>query len=337
MAIKLSIDSLALYLLCQRFGRGRTKATSMASSSETANDDASSSTSVDIGPDSVDLDCANEDGDDDEEEEDDEEDDGHFDATPAACCRLCGKEDDGEDAFIAIFGPDGRLQGLPDKCGRVLPVAVSEDDELSKSICGECRVKVENVAAFFDSCQSATQQQIIHLRKRRQHQHEEALELDQHINQYMRSFNAVASSSASIKLEPSALCDVDIDEEVDEDEDRGVFKIPNLPLRKSGFTEDDFYLDLKTEDLHQLNGATSSSSSAPRKRFEPLALKTCSECGETFPDLEATLSHWSERHPEKTASFKCTAHECDFSTEDISALFHHRRDHRKEYKRQEEE
>ena len=47
-------------------------------------------------------------------------------------------------------------------------------------------------------------------------------------------------------------------------------------------------------------------SNRGRKKIVPLALKTCSECGESFPDHMGNLAHWKEKHPDKEVLYKCT-------------------------------
>lgn len=58
---------------------------------------------------------------------------------------------------------------------------------------------------FFEMCHSATQQQVIQYRKTKG----SPLDLDTHINQYVRSFNPPLVPH--IKLEPTSLCDVDFE------------------------------------------------------------------------------------------------------------------------------
>jgi hypothetical protein len=93
------------------------------------------------------------------------------------------------------------------------PFQITENDDLSKSICRQCCAFLEKIRSFFESCFNTNQAQIIHFRKTRG----SPLDLDTHINQYVRAYQPPLVPQ--IKLEPSSMCDVDFDvPEYDDDE-----------------------------------------------------------------------------------------------------------------------
>ena len=192
------------------------------------------------------------------------------------------------------------------------------------------------------------------------------------MNQYLRDFQTNSHSlHPQIKVEPTALCDVDLksndDDFIDDEDDEGdsdedydefvyddnnsvdvkdvlqpgeheVFKVPSEPIplkkirkKKRSGFEDD-------EDYKW--PALSNADKPPKRKLVPLSLKTCSECGETFLSHDATLAHWKEKHPDKNVSYKCTVPNCVFATSDVDGVYKHRKVHRLprgERKRREEE
>ena len=75
-------------------------------------------------------------------------------------------------------------------------------------------------------------------------------------------------------------------------------------------------------------------SNRGRKKIVPLALKTCSECGESFPDHMGNLAHWKEKHPDKEVLYKCTEVNredntpCKFESKEPEDVFKHRLRHK---------
>ncbi len=71
-----------------------------------------------------------------------------------------------------------------------------------------------------------------------------------------------------------------------------------------------------------------------RKRFVPLALKTCSLCCKEFSDHAGNLAHWRDAHPDEEVLYKCleidrnTSQQCDFSSNDSEDIFKHRAKHK---------
>ena len=137
---------------------------------------------------------------------------------------------------------------------------VQESDELSKAVCQQCIEGVESVRAFFQKCLNANQEQIIALRKTKP----SPLDLNTHLNQYVRSFNP--PTVPQIKIEPSSYLDVDLgpieekltngyydeewivqeddemeeeesenseESEADSDSEADFFKVPKVPKKKA--------------------------------------------------------------------------------------------------------
>ena len=81
-----------------------------------------------------------------------------------------------------------------------------------------------------------------------------------------------------------------------------------------------------------------TKSNRGRKKIVPLALKTCSECGESFPDHMGNLAHWKEKHPDKDVVYKCTEVDradntpCKFESKDTEEVFKHRLRHKTKIK-----
>ena len=71
-------------------------------------------------------------------------------------------------------------------------------------MCTQCIEGVESVRAFFQKCFNANQELIIALRKTKP----SPLDLNTHVNQYVRSFNP--PTVPQIKIEPSSFLDVDL-------------------------------------------------------------------------------------------------------------------------------
>ena len=71
-----------------------------------------------------------------------------------------------------------------------------------------------------------------------------------------------------------------------------------------------------------------------RKRFVPLALKTCSFCSQEFADHAGNLSHWKEAHPDQEVLYKCleierhTGQICSFTSKESEEIFKHRSKHK---------
>ena len=71
-----------------------------------------------------------------------------------------------------------------------------------------------------------------------------------------------------------------------------------------------------------------------RKRFVPLALKTCSLCSKEFADHAGNLSHWKEAHPEAEVVYKClevdrsSQQQCSFTSKESEEIFKHRSKHK---------
>lgn len=199
-------------------------------------------------------------------------------------------------------------------------------------MCPECIDGMDLVRAFFNKCFNANQELIIALRKSRP----SPLDLNTHINQYQRSFNA--PTVPQIKIEPyldSLVQDQKngyyendwiVDESLDESEseedsedsesDDDLFKVPKLP-KKSG---------------KKGAGKNGFKSNRGRKRFVPLALKTCSLCGKEFSDHAGNLSHWKEAHPDQEVVYKClenlNGQTCNFSSNESEDIFKHRSKHK---------
>ena len=126
-------------------------------------------------------------------------------------------------------------------------------------MCQQCIEGVETVRAFFQKCINANQELIIALRKTKP----SPLDLNTHLNQYVRSFNP--PTVPQIKIEPSSYLDVDLgpieekltngyydeewivqedddmeEEEEEESESEGdsdseadFFKVPKVPKKKA--------------------------------------------------------------------------------------------------------
>ena len=240
---------------------------------------------------------------------------------------------------------------------------------MSKAVCPECMDGIEMVRAFFQKCFNANQELIIALRKQRP----SPLDLPSHINQYKRSFNPPVVPQ--IKIEPSTyLDDVDlghaieaeklttngyyddewiVDEELDdedmdedledsddtdeddtdEDEEDDIFKVHRVPGKKKTGKKKG---SSKKFSLSKTNG--SNNHRAGRKRFVPLALKTCSQCGKEFSDHAGNLSHWKEIHPDMEVVYKCLEVDrstgtlpyqpCNFTSKESEDIFKHRSKHK---------
>ena len=121
-------------------------------------------------------------------------------------------------------------------------------------MCPQCIDGVESVRAFFQKCFIANQELIIALRKTKP----SPLDLNTHINQYVRSFNP--PTVPQIKIEPSSFLDVDLgpieqkltngyyddewivedvdeasdvtDDSEDDSESEDLFKVPKVPKKK---------------------------------------------------------------------------------------------------------
>ena len=235
---------------------------------------------------------------------------------------------------------------------------IEEYDELSKVLCQDCERGLENVRQFFESCFNANQTLILDHRKLK----ESPLDLHEHINHYVRSFNSPSSyvntsaNLSNIKIEPSHYLDVGLDED-DSNDEENVFKVPPVPgteaaalaaakarRRKRGRpkkvnpdgTSFDPYFDdpeYSFDEKPDVKGA--AALRAGRKRAVPIALKSCSECGQMFPDHASNLAHWKERHPDKEVVYKCNEIDaenqqvrCGYQSKDTEDVFRHRIKHR---------
>lgn len=240
--------------------------------------------------------------------------------------------------FASIISFFDTFQFVPDGLARDSDVVsafnshfsqVSESDELSKAVCSSCVSDIDMVQTFFQKCFNANQELIIALRKSRP----SPLDLNTHINQYTRSFNAPLVPQ--IKIEPfledlekingGSYYDDDWivneedeseeiteeDSEEDNEEDDDLFKVPKVPSRK--------------RSRHLFN----NDKKKGRKRFVPLALKTCSECGQEFSDHAGNLQHWKEVHPDLEVLYKCQENEtCNFTSKESEDIFKHRSKHK---------
>lgn len=155
----------------------------------------------------------------------------------------------------------------------------------------------------------------------------------------------------------------DDDEDEDEDDDQedqdlsngeDIFKVPKIPSTKRKkkrvgrprkvnpdgtmfdpyFDNDSYRLLNKTNGNMKKFSSPNGVSSRGRKRFVPLALKTCSFCGQEFADHAGNLSHWKEAHPDQDIEYKCSEvdrsseEQCNFISKESEEIFKHRNKHK---------
>lgn len=177
------------------------------------------------------------------------------------------------------------------------------------------------------------------------------LDLNTHINQYVRSFNAPIVPQ--IKIEP--YLDVDLLAEDKFDKNNGYYDddwiVQDDEDDEEGDSEDDSETDEDSEDedfgdlfkvpknpkrLRKVKSEKNNGvkSNRGRKRFVPLALKTCSLCGKEFSDHAGNLAHWKESHADHEVIYKCQELDrisnqmCNFSSKESEDIFKHRNKHK---------
>ena len=109
--------------------------------------------------------------------------------------------------------------------------------------------------------------------------------------------------------------------------ERIVFQIPKIPKTRKPKTRGPV-----PDKKPRINGT--SPGTRGRKRFVPLALKTCSLCTKEFSDHAGNLAHWKEVHPENEVVYKCqeidriTHGPCNFTSKESEDIFKHRSKHK---------